>query len=126
MASSEAEHTLRLLRSAGLSPNDLKYGVYYDIEDESQMSVSLEPICRTYCNKIQNAGYTAGVYSSLSWWNSRLSSPSFNNWKRWVAQWPYKTGNKTCSYTGTYVLWQCMSDGTVPGIVGNVDMDIAY
>ncbi len=126
MASSEADHTLRLLKSAGLSPRDLKYGVYYDIEEKSQMSISLEPLCRTYCNKIQNAGYTAGIYSSLSWWNSYLTSSSFNNWKRWIAQWPYKTGNKTCSYTGNYVLWQCMSDGSVPGIVGNVDMDIAY
>ena len=126
MATSEAAHTLRLLKSAGLSARDLKYGVYYDIEDEDQMSISLEPICNTYCRAIKNAGYSVGVYSSLSWWNGRLSATSLNSWNRWVAQWPYKTGNRTCSYTGRYELWQCMSDGVVPGIVGNVDMDIAY
>ena len=126
MASSEAAHTLRLLKSAGLSARDLKYGVYYDIEDEDQMNISLEPICNTYCNTIRNAGYSVGVYSSLSWWNGRLSGSSLNNWNRWVAQWPFKTGNRTCSYTGRYEIWQCMSDGVVPGIVGNVDMDIAY
>ena len=126
MASSEAAHTLRLLRSAGLSARDLKYGVYYDIEDEDQMNISLEPICNTYCNIIKNAGYSVGVYSSLSWWNGRLSGSSLNNWNRWVAQWPFKTGSAKCSYTGRYEVWQCMSDGVVPGIVGNVDMNIAY
>ena len=126
MASSEANHTLRMLRSAGLSPSDLKYGVYYDVEERAQMSTSLEPICRTYCNRIKESGYSVGVYSSLSWWNSYLTSSSFNNWNRWVAQWPYKTGNRTCDYNRRYEIWQCMSDGVVPGIVGNVDMDIAY
>lgn len=126
MAASEANHTLRLLRSAGLSPSDLKYGVYYDVEDSDQSNVLLEPICRTYCNKISSSGYSVGVYSFLNWWNSKLTASSFNNWKRWIAQWPYKTGNRTCDYGGRYEIWQCMSDGVVPGIAGRVDMDIAY
>ena len=125
-AQSEADHTLRLLRAAGLTPSKLKYGVYYDVEDAGQADCDLATVCDTYCSTIRNAGYSVGVYSSLSWWDTKLTNPVFNTWNRWVAQWPYKTGNRTCDYSGSYKIWQCMSDGAVPGIIGRVDMNLAY
>ena len=125
-ARSEAAHTLRLLKAAGLTPAKVKYGVYYDIEEADQYDTNMAPVCDEYCSIIKSAGYKAGVYSSLSWWNSRLYSVSFNKWNRWVAQWPPKTGSQECSYSGSYKIWQCMSDGVVPGIVGRVDMNLAY
>ena len=125
-AASEAKHTLRLLNQAGLRPSDLKYGVSYDVEDNSQSGVWLPGLCKTYCSMIESAGYRAGVYSFLYWWNSKLDDPIMNNWDRYIAQWPTPTGNTTCSYTGTYRLWQFSNSGSVPGISGRVDMDLAY
>ena len=124
-AQSEAAHTIRLLKAAGLSPSDVPYGVYYDLEEYDVGSVAnrglLARMATTYCTSIKAAGYRPGVYSSLWWWNTYLTDPCFNNWSRWVAQW-----NTSCTYMGTYDMWQCSSVGSVPGISGNVDMDVYY
>ena len=36
MAQSEANHVLRLLSAAGLSPSQVTYPVYYDLENEAK------------------------------------------------------------------------------------------
>ena len=124
-AASEAAHTLRLLNAAGLKPADVPYGVYYDLEENSMASVNnrdlLAQMATTYCTAIANAGYTPGVYANLNWWDNYLTSPLFNQWQRWVAQF-----NSRCDYQGSYVMWQCKSTGSVPGISGNVDMNLYY
>ena len=124
-ASSEAAHTIRLLKAAGLSPSDVPYGVYYDLEESDVGSVAnrglLASMSKTYCTSIKAAGYRPGIYSSLWWWNTYLTDPVFSNWSRWVAQW-----NTSCTYLGTYDMWQCSSVGSVPGISGSVDMDVYY
>ena len=126
-ATREAEFTLSLLSSLDLKPADLKYGVYYDVEEPSlntaSMKQTLRDMCANYCNRIMSAGYEAGVYSSLSWWRSYYDGDSrFDNWNKWIAQW----GPSRCSYSGTYQMWQCKSTATIPGISGNVDLDLYY
>ena len=76
------------------------------------------------CNK---AGYSASIYGS----KSRLEgtwSPSIKNMKAgknnlsiWMAHWVSKS-----SYKGSYYMWQVNSHGRVPGISGDVDLDVAY
>ena len=124
-AKSEAAHTLRLLRQAGLAPKDVPYAVYLDLEEPSLQSASnrtlLANMATAYCTEIAKAGYTPGVYANLYWWNTYLTSPVFNQWKRWVAQYNY-----SCWYSGSYAMWQCKSTGRVAGISGNVDMNLYY
>lgn len=114
-ASSEADHVLRLLK--GRSPS---YPVYYDMEDNSTLPyrANFDDIAKTFCNKISNAGYAVGVYSSLNWWNNYLTASCFDNWHKWVAQW-----YTTCQYEGEFSLWQYTSSGSVSGISGRVDMN---
>lgn len=118
-AASEAEHVLRLIKGHKLS-----YPVYYDLEDKVTGACSndlIAQIAKTFCDKIEQAGYWVGVYANLSWWNSKLTDPVFDKWVRWVAQY-----NSTCDYKGTYGMWQYTSSGSVPGINGRVDMDYCY
>lgn len=115
-AASEAAHVLRLLK--GHSP---VLPVYLDMEDNSMAGLStstLASIASTFCNAVTNAGYRAGVYANLTWWNEKLTSSVFSNWDRWVAQWNYQ-----CDYAGAYGMWQCSDKGSVDGISGNVDVD---
>ena len=125
MAQSEAEHTLRLLREAGLSPYSLSYPVYYDMEDENQQgklgSAALGSIASTYCNAIAAAGYTPGVYANTNWWTNRLTDPAFSSWPRWVAQYNYK-----CTYSGKYGMWQADSNTLINGIAGGVDINFDF
>lgn len=117
MAQSEANHTLRLL--AGHDP---EYPVYYDLEESSMASADkrelLGDMAELFCSQIEAAGYTAGVYANLNWWNNYLTDPVFERWDRWVAQY-----NVSCWYTGSYGLWQSTSSGSVPGIAGPVDLN---
>ncbi|MGN0459297.1 MAG: Ig-like domain-containing protein [Ruminococcus sp.] len=121
MAKSEANHVLRLIKGYNLS-----FPVYYDLEDNSQLSLSkttLGNIATTFCNAISAQGYQVGIYANLNWWTNYLTAPAFNNtsWYKWVAQY-----NSYCDYTKKYTMWQCCSDGKVSGISGNVDINFWY
>ena len=96
MAKSEARHTLRLL--AGRKP---AYGVWYDVEDAQQEGCDLPGVCEAYCQAIEEAGLYVGIYSSLSWWRTRLNDARLSRFDRWVAQWA-----GSCSYGGEYGMWQ--------------------
>lgn len=138
-AKKEANWTLTVLKKAGLSPSDLALPVYYDIENTDKSGVpagvddnnkyrqitggpaAFAAMAQAYCDAIKAQGYTPGVYTSTSWWETNLSSPVFNQWERWVAQW-----NVTNTYGGTYSMWQYTSRGSVAGISGNVDLNYSY
>ena len=101
---------------AALQGHHPQLPVYLDMEDDTTLGSDFASVASTFCNKIQQAGYTPGVYASLSWWREHLSDPVFNNWSRWVAQ--YYT---SCTYEGAYTAWQYTSSGRVDGIVGRAD-----
>ena len=113
MATSEAQHVLRLI-----SGHKLSYPVYFDMEDNSTLGSDFGAIAQTFCSTVQNAGYTVGVYANLNWWNNYLTDTRFNQWHRWVAQY-----NIQCDYSGTYAMWQYSSKELVDGIDGPVDMN---
>ncbi len=110
-ASNEADLALSLLQ--GHNP---QLPVYYDLEDRIIPTSQVATLATAFCSKIERAGYRAGVYASLSWWNSYLTSSVFDQWDRWVAQWNYR-----CDYSGAYSVWQNSDDGAVAGIDGYVD-----
>lgn len=119
-ASSEAEHTLRLI--AG---HKMPMGVWYDIEDNntsgSVNKETLTNIINTYCNTIKNAGYEVGIYANLNWLENKIEDSVQEKWSVWVAQY-----NSECQYKKDYVIWQYSSSGKVDGISGNVDMNYFY
>ncbi len=78
-------------------------------------------VVQAFCRTVAASGYKAGVYASKSWYNSKLNASGLSNYTIWVAQY-----NATCTYTGKYNMWQYTSKGSVPGINGNVDMNISY
>lgn len=113
MATSEAQHVLRLI-----SGHKLSYPVYFDMEDNSTLGSDFATIAQTFCSTVQNAGYAVGVYANLNWWNKYLTDIKFEQWHRWVAQY-----NIQCDYPGTYAMWQYSSKELVDGIDGPVDMN---
>lgn len=113
-ALSEAEHALRLLE--GHKPD---YPVFYDLEDELVDKENLDKLASVFCNKLEEAGYQAGVYANLYWWTHYLTDEEvYSQWDRWVAQY-----NEVCDYKGNYGIWQYTSKGNVDGIEGNVDLN---
>ncbi len=110
---------------AWLKKRRLNLPVYYDIEDKSQENLgkdTLTNMCIAFCDKIERAGYWAGVYANKYWLTSLLNASELEKrYTIWVAQ--YNTQN---TYKGKYDMWQYTSSGRVNGINGNVDMNILY
>lgn len=107
---------------------NLSYPIFVDTENGSGAARAngLDKGTRTacvaaFCKTIANGGRKAGVYASKSWYNNKIDAFAFSNYFIWVAQY-----NTTCNYKGKYNMWQYSSKGSVPGIKGNVDVNIAY
>ncbi len=120
MAKKEAELALH-----SISPYKITLPVVYDIEDKAQHNLTNAQrtnLIVAFCSAVQAVGYKAGVYSSLSWFNSMFDLKLIEGYEKWIAQW----GVNKCSYSGQYSLWQTTDSGKVPGIQGNVDLNICY
>ncbi|MBO5068957.1 MAG: fibronectin type III domain-containing protein [Roseburia sp.] len=126
-AEEEAQYVINQLSRY---PGYVTYPVVIDMEgldgsrlDNAGLSVAEKTaICRAFCAKIESAGYTAGVYSGKYYYETQLDAESLaKDYYIWMANYTNQT-----SYAGTYNMWQYTSSGSVNGISGRVDMDIAY
>ena len=122
-----------------ISQYSITYPVAYNCEgflDPQNRQYSLTKTQRTdialaFLKTIQSRGYTPMFYASQSemehsaqWEISRIDSL----YKVWVAQYPANAYPQTqsSSYTRNHAMWQYTTNGIVPGIPQNVDMNIAY
>lgn len=119
-ARSEAAHALRLLD--GKHP---QLPVYLDLEDSGiRDNCTKAEVLRhatIFCETLQAAGYSVGVYANRYWWTTTLDDPAYDRWDRWLAVWAAETG-----YSGSYSTWQNSNSGRIPGIQANVDLDLRY
>lgn len=115
----EADFMLELI--AG---KQFEYPVIFDIEDKTQEELGkklLTDITMAFCDKIESAGYYTAIYSNPDWLTSRLDMSVLGRFDLWLAEWRTKK-----TYKGAHGIWQYTSKGSVNGIKGYVDMDIAY
>lgn len=115
-AKGEVNHILRLLKKVG---KNFKYGVWFDMEDADNYkknhgmpsNSTLVDICYTFCEAVENAGYYAGIYASLSWLNNQLNNSKLDRFDKWVAQW----NNTGCTYKKVYSIWQYTNSASIGG-----------
>ena len=117
-AKSEASHVLRLLEPY---KNKLSYPVYYDLEEAGTENGAVERAL-IFGEIIEAEGYWCGIYANQYWWRTHLKS-GLDRFTKWVAKY---SNEKPSGISGTYDIWQYSSKGSVPGIEGNVDMNICY
>ena len=105
----------------------LAYPVFIDVEGSKGRGDDISAaqrtaVCKAFCQTIQNSGYKAGVYSNKTWLSSYVDISSLSGYKIWLAQYA-----SAPTYTKSrYDMWQYSSKGSIPGISGNVDMNISY
>ena len=113
---------INLIKGYGIS-----MPVYLDVEASNGRGDSISAGQRTanikaFCGTIQNSGYKAGVYGNKTWLSSYMNASALTGYRIWLAQY---AASRT--YSATRVdMWQYTSKGSVPGISGNVDMNILY
>ena len=123
-AEEEAEMTIRLIGDAPLT-----YPVVYDWETVSEdqartdgISVDTLTDCSVaFCRKIEAAGFTPMVYQNKRTALLKLDLPRLTDYDFWLAEY----GSET-TYYYDYRMWQYCSDGRVPGITGDVDLNICF
>ncbi len=104
----------------------ISYPVFLDVEPSGGRADSIDratrtAVCRAFCETIQGAGYTAGIYANKTWLTGKLNAGELGSYKIWLAQYAASP-----TYTGRYDLWQYKSTGSVSGIKGKVDMNLSY
>jgi GH25 family lysozyme M1 (1,4-beta-N-acetylmuramidase) len=121
-----------------LRPYQLEYPVYYDQEYEQRINAlsaqTRTDICRTFLDALEQAGYYSAMYASKDWLEHWVYDEQLSHYDKWVAQYA-----PSCTYLKNYGAWQygiigsvgtMQKDyticGSIPGIKGNCDLDIAY
>ena len=95
--------------------------IYMDIENQDQFKLGkwfCSEAIRTFCGKLEKAGYYTGLYANTTWLDSVIESDIKTNYTLWVADW-----RGYCGYKGSYGIWQYGS-GYVPGIDFLTDLNV--
>lgn len=118
-----------------LKGRTLEYGIWLDLEDKSvepKGKAYIKSLAYVYINIFKAAGYYVGIYCNRDWYQRLIDSKLKEDMDFWIARYPK---NDTGAYNGNSslrpsvlqaVAWQYSSKGQVPGINGNVDLDVDY
>ncbi|MBP0067642.1 hypothetical protein JYQ79_12895 [Anaerobutyricum hallii] len=118
------------------------YGIWFDIEDKIQASLSkakIAAIINAAQQVVEERGYLFGVYTGMSYYNEHIDRKlvKCNNW--WIAR--YYQGDKRIQIatnpnqgkkpTAANIAWQYTSKGRFPKIIssgnsGNFDLNVLY
>lgn len=118
------------------------YGIWFDIEDKIQASLSkakIAAIINAAHQVVEERGYLFGVYTGMSYYNEHIDRKlvECNNW--WIAR--YYQGDKRMQIaanpnqekkpTAANIAWQYTSKGRFPKIIssgnsGNFDLNVLY
>ncbi|MCR4888568.1 MAG: DUF5011 domain-containing protein [Ruminococcus sp.] len=108
-----------------LGGKQTEYPIAFDWEEwgtiqEYGMNLrDLNNVFEAFCDEVEKHGYKAMLYSSKNFlenvWENR------NNHPVWLAHYTDET-----DYSGPFAIWQASSVGRIPGIAGDVDMNIRF
>lgn len=73
-----------------------------------------------FCEAVKNAGFTPGIYASKTFFTDELLYDRISGYEFWVAHYTADTTD----FRYPYKAWQYTSTSSVPGIAGNVDLNI--
>lgn len=124
-AEEEAEYTLDLIEDY-----DISYPVAFDteyIDDENARTNTTEisdelrsEICVAFCEKIKEKGYYPMIYASENWFRRSLELEPLRRYDFWAPQ--YLEEN---DFLYDFTIWQYTDKGSIPGVKGDVDLDIS-
>lgn len=84
-AKKEAEYFISIL-----SGKIYEYPVFYDVEGKmitDNDRATLTGIVKAFCSTMEAAGYWVGIYSSESFFNSKMNDGELTRYSHWIARW---------------------------------------
>jgi GH25 family lysozyme M1 (1,4-beta-N-acetylmuramidase) len=112
-----------------LAPYDITYPVVYDWElihhDNARTDdVSVEALadcCVSFCERVKDSGYTPMIYQNTGTAMHKLDLPRVKDYDFWLAEY-----SDSPSYYYEFRIWQYSNTGRIPGIEGDVDLNICF
>lgn len=112
-----------------IEPFNITYPVVFDweiiAEDYARTdNISIESLsdcCVAFCERIKEAGYTPMIYQNKSTLLFNVDLPRVKEYDIWLAEY-----NDEPTYYYDFKIWQYASDGHVPGISTEVDMNVSF
>jgi GH25 family lysozyme M1 (1,4-beta-N-acetylmuramidase) len=112
-----------------IRPYDISFPIAFDMEEipgSAARTDSLTPeqvtdIAAAFCDRIEEAGYTPLIYANPKWFVSRMELDRLEHYGKWLAQY-----YKLPAYPYAFSIWQFSSTGSIDGIKGNVDLNLAF
>ncbi len=107
---------------------EVTYPVVFDTErydgsgraDKMANSVRTE-IARAFLERVKSAGYTPSIYMSTNWSLLNINLRDLTDYDLWYAYY-----GEELYYPYRFTIWQYASDGSVPGVSGDVDVNISF
>lgn len=122
MARAEADYLIDAVKSLGLPTMfPLAFDYEYDSDTKAKQKGYAPDIVKlgdAFLARIEERGGYAINYTNLDYWGRGFYK--LTQFDLWLAHWGVSAPSKACG------IWQYKSTGTVAGISGNADMDIAY
>ena len=118
---------------AAVAPYRLDYPIAFDFEYDSVTRAAkagvtvtkdlASRIARAFCETVEAAGHYALNYANRDYLGRYFDAGIQARYDLWLAQWPKEPDLSKPPECG---IWQYASTGRVPGIDGDVDLDVAY
>ena len=121
----EASFVINTLKKYGVTPSEMSFPIYYDLERNSITTELYVQFVSAFTSRISEAGYFANVYSYRALLNTNLNDPYILEKTSWVAAYSNAIGFNNPYYSGEKG-WQYTSSGSIPGIDGDVDISVWY
>ena len=113
----------------------LEYGIWLDLESDKLRAKGkdyIRNLCYIYAYHFTMAGYFCGIYCNRDWYLNVIHDDLKKDFDFWIARYPagdngnYNPASQLKPSSSMAVAWQYSSKGRVPGITGNVDLDVDY
>lgn len=112
-----------------IAPYNITYPVVYDWEiiyDDSARTDdvpvdTLTDCCIAFCERVKSAGYTPMIYQNKRTSLFKLDLPRLQDYDFWLAEY----GDEP-TYYYDFDMWQYSCTGRIPGITGDVDLNISF
>lgn len=121
----EANYVLEIIED-----HDITYPVAFDTEyindpeartNKEEISDELRSrICIAFCERIREFGYYPIIYASENWMRRNMDLKMLKDYEFWAPQ--YLEEN---DFLFDFSMWQYTESGSIPGIKGEVDLDIS-
>lgn len=122
-AKAEAKFTVDAVKKAGLGKDTI---IFFDFEYDSldyakRNNITIKKaevmeFTKTFCEEVEASGYRAGIYYNNDFYNRFYDLSLLDKYVKWMADWDDPL-NHPCD------IHQYSCKGSVPGIIGDVDMN---